>query len=261
MWLGSFERQTHNSKISPITLCFFFIHLHYMDSHAQHVFFETAWAGACRPLLTPFWLLESKRRSEPQIFVKRLSKWLTQSRDCQFHSKGKLSLLKKLRPALTSWKRLKADEQQIPPTMLSNILKNREKYKKQFYSGDNLLKKRDRACQHGEVDAELLKWFKGLRYVLPEYAHAHTPLPPLNPPPPPPPPLSLSLSLSLWALHDLSSHVPAKNRTAIWCNVYCHTCFYCRFSLWLFAFRLTLSSYRKQLQTIGDWKTNFDTYI
>ena len=52
----------------------------------------------------------------------------------------------------------------------------REKYKKQFYSGDNLLKKRDRACQHGEVDAELLKWFKGLRYILPEYAHAYSPL-------------------------------------------------------------------------------------
>ena len=87
-----------------------------------------------------------------------------------------------------------ADEQQIPPATLSNILKNREQYKKQFYSGDNLLKKRDRACQHGEVDAELLKWFKGLRYVLPEYAHAHSPLPALAPPPPHP--LSLSLGTS-----------------------------------------------------------------
>ena len=38
-----------------------------------------------------------------------------------------------------------ANEQQIPPATLSNILKNREKYKKQFYSGENLLKKRDRA--------------------------------------------------------------------------------------------------------------------
>ena len=103
-----------------------------------------------------------------------------------------------------------------------------------------------------EVDAELLKWFKGLRYVLPEYAHEHS-----RYPTPPPSSLSLSLSLSLWALHDLSSHVPAKNRTAIWCNVHCHTCFYCRFSLWLFAFRLTLSSYRKRLQTIGDWKTTY----
>ena len=46
---------------------------------------------------------------------------------------------------------------------------------------------------------------------------------PRYPPSPPPPP-----SPSLWALHDLSSHVPAKNRTAIWCNVYYHTSFYCR---------------------------------
>ena len=60
------------------------------------------------------------------------------------------------------------------------------KYKKQFYFRDNLLKKQDGACQHGEVDAELLKWFTGLRYVLPEYAHAQSLLPPLP--------------FSLWAL-------------------------------------------------------------
>ena len=162
--------------------------------------------------------------------------------------KRKIKLIEEVEANPHKLKKAIADEQQIPLATLSNILKNREKYKKQFYSGDNLLKKWDRACQHGEVDAELLKWFKGLRYVLPEYAHAHSALPP---PPPPPPPHPLP-SLSLWALHDLSSHVPTKNRTAIWCNVYCHTCFYCRFSLWLFAFRLTLSSYRKRLQTIGD---------
>ena len=165
--------------------------------------------------------------------------------------KRKIKLIEEVEANPHKLKKAIADEQQIPPATLSNILKNREQYKKQFYSGDNLLKKRDRACQHGEADAELLKWFKGLRYVLPEYAHAHSRLPALAPPPPHP------LSLSLWALHDLSSHVPAKNRTAIWCNVYCHTCFYCRFSLWLFAFRLTLSSYRKRLQTIGDWKTTY----
>ena len=147
--------------------------------------------------------------------------------------KTKIKLIEEVEASPHKLKKAITDEQQIPPTTLSNILKNREEYKKQFYSGDNLLKKRDRACKHGAVDVELLKWFKGLRYVLPEYAHAHTPLPPAPPPPlpPPRPPLSLSLSLSLWALHDLSSHVPAKNRTAIWCNVYCHTCFYCRFSL------------------------------
>ena len=55
------------------------------------------------------------------------------------------------------------------------------------------------------------------------------PCPLLVTPPRPPPPPPLSLSLSLWALHDLSSHVPAKKRTTIWCNVYYHTCFYCRF--------------------------------
>ena len=136
--------------------------------------------------------------------------------------KRKIKLIEEVEANPHKLKKAIADEQQIPPATLSNILKNREKYKKQFYSGDNLLKKRDRACQHGEVDAELLKWLKGSRYVLPEYVHAHSPLPP------PPPP---SLSLSLWALHDLSSHVPAKNRTAIWCNVYCQTCFYCCFSL------------------------------
>ena len=136
--------------------------------------------------------------------------------------KRKIKLIEEVEANLHKLKKVIADEQQIPPATLSNILKNREKYKKQFYSGNNLLKKRDRACQHGEVDAELLKLFKGLRYVLPEYAHAHSPLPPTHPPP---------LPLYLWALHDLSSHVIAKNRTAIWCNVYCHTCFYCRFSL------------------------------
>ena len=138
--------------------------------------------------------------------------------------KRKINLIEEVEASPHKPKKAIVDEQQIPPATLSNILKNREKYKKQFYSGDNLLKKRDRACQHGEVDAELLKWFKGLRYVLPEYVHAHSLLPP-------PPPHPLSLFLSLWALHDLSSHVPAKNRTAIWCNVYCHTCFYCHFSL------------------------------
>ena len=132
--------------------------------------------------------------------------------------KRKIKLIEEVEANPHKLKKAIVDEQ-IPPATLSNILKNREKYKKQFYSGDNLLKKRDRACQHGEVDAELLKWFKGLWYVLPEYAHAHSSL---LPPP---------LSLSLWALHDLRSHVPAKKRTAIWCNVYCHTCFYCRFSL------------------------------
>ena len=165
--------------------------------------------------------------------------------------KRKIKLIEEVEANPHKLKKAIADEQQIPPVTLSNILKNREQYKKQFYSGDNLLKKRDRACQHGEVDAELLKWFKGLRYVLPEYSHAHSPLPALTPPPPHP------LSLSLWVLHDLSSHVPAKNRTAIWCNVYCHTCFYCCFSLWLFAFTLSLSSYRKRLQTMGDWKTTY----
>ena len=105
----------------------------------------------------------------------------------------KIKLIEEVEANPHKLKKAIADEQQIPPVTLSNILKNREKYKKQFYSGDNLLKKRDRACQHGEVDAELLKWFKGLRYVLPEYAHAHSPLPLLAPPTPPP--LSLSLSL------------------------------------------------------------------
>ena len=144
--------------------------------------------------------------------------------------KRKIKLIEEVEANPHKLKKAIADEQQIPPATLSNILKNREKYKKQFYSGDNLLKKRDRACQYGEVDAELLKWFKGLRYVLPEYAHAR--LTPRYPPPPPRSlPSSLSLSLSLWSLHDLSSHVPAKNRTAIWCNVYYHTCFYCCFSL------------------------------
>ena len=105
--------------------------------------------------------------------------------------KRKIKLIEEVEANPHKLKKAIADIQQIPPATLSNILKNREKYKKQFYSGDNLLKKRDRACQHGEVDAELLKWFNGLRYVLPEYAHAHSPLPP------PPSPLSLSLSLSL----------------------------------------------------------------
>ena len=99
--------------------------------------------------------------------------------------KRKIKLIEEVEANPHKLKRAIADEQQIPPTTLSNILK------KQFYSGDNLLKKRDRACQHGEVDAELLKWFKGLRYVLPEYAHAHSLLPALAPPPP----HSLSLSL------------------------------------------------------------------
>ena len=107
--------------------------------------------------------------------------------------KRKIKLIEEAEANPHKLKKAIADEQQIPPATLSNILKNREQYKKQFYSGDNLLKKRDRACQHGEVDAELLKWFKGLRYVLPEYAHAHSPLPALAPPPPHP--LSLSLSL------------------------------------------------------------------
>ena len=110
--------------------------------------------------------------------------------------KRKINLIEEVEANPHKLKRAIADEQQIPPATLSNILKNREQYKKQFYSGDNLLKKRDRACQHGEVDAELLKWFKGLRYVLPEYAHAHSPLPALAPPPPHPLSLSLSLSLS-----------------------------------------------------------------
>ena len=109
--------------------------------------------------------------------------------------KRKIKLIEEVEANPHKLKKAIADEQQIPPATLSNILKNREQYKKQFYSGDNLLKKRDRACQHGEVDAELLKWFKGLRYVLPEYAHAHSPLPAQAPPPPHP--LSLSLSLSL----------------------------------------------------------------
>ena len=104
--------------------------------------------------------------------------------------KRKIKLIEEVEANPHKLKKAIADEQQIPPATLSNILKNREKYKKQFYSGDNLLKKRDRACQHGEVDAELLKWFKGLRYVLPEYAHAR-PTPRYLPPPPP---LSLSLS-------------------------------------------------------------------
>ena len=111
--------------------------------------------------------------------------------------KRKIKLIEEVEANPHKLKRAIADEQQIPPATLSNILKNREQYKKQFYSGDNLLKKRDRACQHGEVDAELLKTFKGLRYVLPEYAHAHSPLPALAPPPPHPLSLSLSLSLSL----------------------------------------------------------------
>ena len=101
--------------------------------------------------------------------------------------KRKIKLIEEVEANPHKLKKAIADEQQIPPATLSNILKNREKYKKQFYSGDNLLKKRDRACQHGEVDAELLKWFKGLRYVLPEYAHAHSPLPPPPPPLPQPP--------------------------------------------------------------------------
>ena len=105
--------------------------------------------------------------------------------------KRKIKLIEEVEANPHKLKKAIADEQQIPPATLSNILKNREKYKKQCYSGDNLLKKRDRACQHGEVDAEPLKWFKGLRYVLPEYAHAHSPLPP-----PPPPPLFLSLGTS-----------------------------------------------------------------
>ena len=103
----------------------------------------------------------------------------------------KIKLIEEVEANPHKLKKAIADEQQIPLATVSNILKNREQYKKQFYSGDSLLKKRDRACQHGEVDAELLKWFKGLRYVLLEYAHAHSPLPS------PPPPLSLSLSLSL----------------------------------------------------------------
>ena len=117
--------------------------------------------------------------------------------------KRKIKLIEEVEANPHKLKRAIADEQQIPPTTLSNILKNREQYKKQFYSGDNLLKKQDRACQHGEVDAELLKWFKGLRYVLPEYAHAHSPLPALAPPPPRP--LSLSLSLSLLSLSLVTS--------------------------------------------------------
>ena len=142
--------------------------------------------------------------------------------------KRKIKLIKEVEANPHKLKKAIADEQQIPPATLSNILKNREKYKKQCYFGDNLPKKRDRACQHGEVDAALLKWFKG--YVC-STSVCPCPLSVTPPPPPPLPPPSLSLSLSLWALHDLSSHVPAKNRTAIWCNVYCHTCFYCRFSL------------------------------
>ena len=104
--------------------------------------------------------------------------------------KRKIKLIEEVEASPHKLKKAIADEQQIPPATLSNIFKNREKYKKQFHSGDNLLKKRDRTSQHGEVDAELLKWFKGLRYVLPEYAHDHSPLPPPLPPPPP----SLSLS-------------------------------------------------------------------
>ena len=107
--------------------------------------------------------------------------------------KRKIKLIEEVEANPHKLKKATADEQQIPPATLSNILKNREKYKKQFYSGDNVLKKRDRVCQHGEVDTELLKWFKGLRYVLPEYAHAHSPLPP---PPTPFLPLSLSLGTS-----------------------------------------------------------------
>ena len=87
----------------------------------------------------------------------------------------KIKLIEEVEANPHKLKRAIADEQQIPPATLSNILKNREQHKKQIYSGDNLLKKRDRACQHGEVDAELLKWAKGLRYVLPKYAHAHSP--------------------------------------------------------------------------------------
>ena len=109
--------------------------------------------------------------------------------------KRKIKLIEEVEANPHKLKKAIADEQQIPPATLSNILKNREKYKKQFYSGDNLLKKRDRACQHGKVDVELLKWFKGLKYVLPGYAHAHSPLPPPPPPTPTPHPLSLSLFL------------------------------------------------------------------
>ena len=108
--------------------------------------------------------------------------------------KRKIKLIEEVEANPHKLKKAIADEQQIPPATLSNILKNRETYKKQFYSGDKLLKKRDRACQHGEVDAVLLKWLKGLRYVLPGYAHAHSPL---SPPPSPPPLPTLSLSLSL----------------------------------------------------------------
>ena len=110
--------------------------------------------------------------------------------------KRKIKLIEEVEANPHKLKKAIADEQQISPATLSNILENREKYKEQFYSGDNLLKKRDKACQHGEVDAELLKWLKGLRCVLPEYAHAHSPLPPPPLPPLPTPP-SLSLSLSL----------------------------------------------------------------
>ena len=126
--------------------------------------------------------------------------------------KRKIKLIEEVEANPHKLKKAIGDEQQIPPATLSNILKNRVKYKKQFYSGDNLLKKRDRACQHGEVDAELLKWFKGLRYVLPEYAHAHSPLPP-----PPPPSLSLGTSRP-----KLTCACQKQNG---------HTCSYCRFSL------------------------------
>ena len=77
--------------------------------------------------------------------------------------KRKIKLIEEVEANLHKLKRAIADEQQIPLATLSNIFKNREKYKKQFYSGGNLLVKRDRACQPGEVDTELLKWFKGLR--------------------------------------------------------------------------------------------------
>ena len=57
--------------------------------------------------------------------------------------KRKIKLIEEVETNPHKLKKAIVDEQQIPPATLSNILTNREKYKKQFYSRDNLRKKRD----------------------------------------------------------------------------------------------------------------------
>ncbi|GFN83830.1 tigger transposable element-derived protein 4 [Plakobranchus ocellatus] len=79
---------------------------------------------------------------------------------------GKLTILPLIRKielieAVESGKKQKivAEEFQIPANSVSTIMKRKDHYREQFYSGQvDVNKQRARLANHDDVEAELLRW-------------------------------------------------------------------------------------------------------